>query len=62
MPLLSVIMASKNENISFLKQCTDSILNQSFKDFNFYIIIDNNDKNINFLKNLAQSILTYEFK
>ena len=53
MPLLSAIMASKDENILFLNKCVESILNQTFKDFKFYIIIENNDSNIQYFKDLS---------
>ena len=46
-------MASKDENILFLNKCVESILNQTFKDFKFYIIIENNDSNIQYFKDLS---------
>ena len=54
MPLLSVIMASKDENILFLHKCVESILNQTFSDFIFYIIIEVNDSNIQYFKDLSE--------
>ena len=45
-PLLSIIMATKNENPSYLKKCVQSILLQNFKDFNFKIIIDSPEEKI----------------
>ena len=44
---ISVIMAVYNEPINQLKECIDSVLNQSYKDFEFIITIDNiNNKEI----------------
>ena len=40
-PIISVIMATYNEPLSYLKLAIESILNQTFKDFEFIIILDN---------------------
>jgi len=53
MPLLSVIMASKNENILYLEKCIDSILNQTFNDYNFYIITEETDSNYKYFNDLT---------
>lgn len=65
-PKISVIMSTFNEKKKILEQSIDSILNQSFKDFEYIIILDNlnnikieklikkykkNDNRIVFLKN-----------
>jgi len=41
MPIISVIMAIYNEPIAWIKASVESILNQTFKDFEFIIINDN---------------------
>ena len=53
MPLLSVIMASKNEDILYLKKCVDSIQHQTFTNFVFYIVIEENDYNFQYFKKLT---------
>ena len=53
MPLLSVIMASKNEDILYLKKCIDSILNQTFNDYDFYIITEETDYNYKYFNDLT---------
>lgn len=40
-PLVSVVMAIYNEPVEWMRQAIDSILYQSFKDFEFIIINDN---------------------
>ncbi len=51
MPLLSIIMATKNENFLYLQQCVESISSQTFEDYDFYIIIDSiDDSNIDYLQ------------
>lgn len=45
----SVIMATYKENLEFLKQSIESILNQTYSDFEFIIILDNPD-NINHIQ------------
>jgi glycosyltransferase EpsE len=50
MPVLSVIMATYNDRPTFLKTCVYSILNQTFKDFEFIIVVEPDETNIEFLK------------
>ena len=38
---VSVIMSAFNEEIEYIQLAIDSILNQTFKDFEFIIILDN---------------------
>lgn len=40
-PKISVIMSTYNEKIEFLKASIDSVLHQTFKDFEFLIVLDN---------------------
>ena len=40
MPSISVVMPTYNTSVSFLKEAVDSILNQTFQDFEFIIIDD----------------------
>jgi len=42
-PLISVVMATYNEPEKYLRESIESILNQTFKDFEFIIILDNPD-------------------
>lgn len=51
---LSVIMATYNENLMFLKTCIDSVLRNTFQDFEFIIVVDSDKKNINFLDSVAR--------
>ena len=46
MCLVSVIMSTYKESELFLRQSIESILNQSFNDFEFIIVLDNPDNNI----------------
>ena len=56
MPAISVIMSIKNDEGDYLSQSIESILNQSFKKFEFIIILDGSDrgtiKKIEYYKNL----------
>lgn len=52
---LSGIMATYNDNPNFLKACVNSILSQTFKDFEFIIVIEPGDKNKGFLENVADA-------
>lgn len=52
---LSVIMATYNENPIFLKMCIDSILHQTFRDFEFIIVVEPQEKNIEFLSDIASA-------
>lgn len=45
MPTLSVIMSVYNEPIAWIQQAVDSILNQSFSDFEFIVVLDNPNGN-----------------
>lgn len=55
-PYISVIMSIYNEPIDWLRNSIDSILNQSFSDFEF-IIVNDNPKNV-FNKQLLESYIT----
>ena len=44
MPAISVIMSIRNDEGNFLSQSIESILNQSFKNFEFIIILDGSNK------------------
>lgn len=46
-------MASKNEDIFYLRKCIDSILCQTFKNFVLYIVIEENDYNFQYFKKLT---------
>lgn len=52
----SVIMATYKEDIIFLKQSIESILNQTYKDFEYIIILDNpeNQKHIQLINEYAK--------
>ncbi len=50
---LSVLMATYNENPDFLTRCVDSILQQTFQDFEFIITVEPEEININLLANMA---------
>lgn len=53
--MISVIMSTYREPLRYIKQSTDSILNQSCRDLEFVIIVDDPDNNelIAYLKSLA---------
>ncbi len=55
MSKLSVILTTYNENLDFLKTCMDSLLNQTFRDFNLYIVLEPNDKNDEFFSCLSKN-------
>lgn len=46
MCLVSIIMSTYKEEEFFLRQAIESILNQSYKDFEYIIILDNPDNNL----------------
>lgn len=46
MCLVSIIMSTYKEEEIFLRQAMESILNQSYKDFEYIIILDNPDNNL----------------
>lgn len=52
---ISIIMATYKEDISYLKQAIYSILNQTYQNFEFIIILDNPDnyEHIKFITNIA---------
>lgn len=49
---LSVIMATYNDNIDFLHQCIESVLNQTVKNFELIIVVEPDEVNIDYLQNL----------
>lgn len=51
---LSVIMATYNENPQFLKTCIESILNQTFRDFEFIIVVEPGETNLDYLKEMSR--------
>ncbi len=55
-PTISVIMATYNESLDYLKLSIESILSQTYKDFEFIIILDNpeNKEIENFIKQYQQ--------
>ncbi len=54
MPLISVVMPTYNASIKFLKEAVESILNQTFQDFEFIIIDDGStDETSAYLNNLT---------
>lgn len=54
--MISVIMSTYKEPIEYLEQSINSILNQSYKDLEFIIFIDNpeNREHINYIKEVEQ--------
>jgi len=50
---LSVIMATYNENGKFLRESIDSVLNQTYENFEFIIVVEPYETNIDFLENIA---------
>lgn len=56
-PLISVIMSTYNEKMEWIKRSVNSILNQTYKNIEFIIIVDNptNQKLINLLKKYQES-------
>ena len=56
MPLVSIIMATKDENSLHLQKCVNSILSQTFQDYDYFVIIDTkNDKNIQYLTSISNN-------
>jgi glycosyltransferase involved in cell wall biosynthesis len=50
---LSVVMATYNEQLTFLKTCINSILSQTLEDFEFFIVVEPQEKNLVFLREIA---------
>ncbi len=51
---LSVIMPTYNDDIHSLQACIDSVLFQTFKDFELLIVTEPDETNIDFLKHLSR--------
>ena len=49
---LSVVMATYNEDLNFLRTCINSVLNQTFKEFEFFIVVEPQEQNIDFLEEI----------
>ena len=66
MPAISVIMSIKNDEGNYLSQSIESILNQSFVNFEFIIILDGSDKNtiqkVQYYKNLDPRLRIFNQK
>ena len=56
--MVSVLMSIYNERIEWIKQSVESILNQTYKDFEFIIVIDNPEMDLECRKYLEKR--TYE--
>ena len=52
---LSVIMATYNENPIFLTACINSILNQTFRNFEFIVVVEPQEKNMEFLSGVESA-------
>jgi glycosyltransferase involved in cell wall biosynthesis len=52
---LSVVMATYNENPVFLKACINSILNQTFRNFEFIVVVEPQEKNMQFLSGVVSA-------
>lgn len=50
------MMATFNENPSFLRRCVDSVLNQTFKDFELIIVVEPDERNISYLHELDDRV------
>ena len=60
MPKISVLMPVYNTKEEWLKEAVESILNQTYKDFEFIIIDDNkNDVNENFIRKYSDKRIRY---
>ncbi len=53
MNTLSVIMPTYNENLDYLQNCIQSILNQTYRDFEFLIVIEPEDLNKEYLNHVS---------
>lgn len=53
MNTLSVIMPTYNENLGYLQNCIQSILNQTYRDFEFLIVIEPEDLNKEYLNHVS---------
>lgn len=51
---LSVIMATYKENPYFLKTCIDSILQQTYNNFEFIIVVEPDETNMDFLNKIVR--------
>ena len=52
---LSVVMATYNEKRDFLQNCIQSILSQTYRDFEFLIVIEPGELNRDYLNHVAAS-------
>lgn len=52
---LSVIMATYKENPIFLKTCIVSVLHQTYKNFEFIIVVEPDETNIDLFNNVART-------
>lgn len=52
--ILSVVMATFNESPHFFKKCIDSILGQSFSEFELIIVVEPGRGNIDYLRSIAE--------
>jgi glycosyltransferase involved in cell wall biosynthesis len=52
---VTIAFATFNEKLHFLKQSVDSVLNQTFKDWEFIVALEPGDTNTDYFKNLAQT-------
>lgn len=53
-PRLSVIMATYNEDLRFLKTSVDSILQQTFRDFELLVVTEPDEANLDFLDEVSE--------
>ncbi|KJU82297.1 glycosyltransferase [Candidatus Magnetobacterium bavaricum] len=49
MPELTVIIATYKENVDYLKNCIDSILSQTYDDFELFVIVEPDETNMDLL-------------
>ena len=52
---LSVIMPVYKESVNVLRNCVNSVLNQTYKDFEFVIVAEPNESNVDFFKDIEKS-------
>ena len=53
-PFFSIILSIYNEENELIVSSINSILNQTFKNFEFIIVVDNPNRSISFLKKIQE--------
>lgn len=53
-PCISIIMTTYNEQLKYLKECLESIRNQTYTDFELIMVVEPNEANYEYIFNLSK--------